>query len=302
MDFFKDFTPHSFTRGDIRIHYRRAGQGAPVLLLHGYPQTHVCWHQVAPRLAEQYTVICPDLRGYGDSSKPPGLPDHANYSKREMAQDMHALMTELGWSRYHLIGHDRGARVSHRLALDHSEAVHSLAILDVSPTLKMYESTNLELAKAYYHWYLMLQPTPLPERLLAGHVPLTLMQGAATAGRNMANLSKFSEVAMSEYVRVFADPAAIHASCEDYRASGGIDLEHDRADRDAGRRLHMPVLALWGANGVVGQQFDCLANWREVAHDVQGQALPCGHFLPEEAPEETYNALHAFLQRHPLPA
>ena len=297
MSLFPGFERQQFTSSGATINYLRAGTGAPVLLLHGYPQTHACWHHIAPELAQQYTVICPDLRGYGDSSKPPGLPDHSNYSKRAMALDMAELMTSLGFERFHLVGHDRGGRVAHRLAADHSERVHTLSLLDISPTLKMFECTDMAFAKAYYHWFLMLQPAPLPEEMLAGRVPFNLL---GRVGREEPDLSKFSEEAVSEYVRVFADPAAIHASCEDYRAAGSIDLEHDRADRQAGRKIQMPVLAMWGSEGVVASMFDCLADWREVATDVVGLALPCGHFIPEESPKETLAAIQSFLNTHPL--
>lgn len=299
MDLFPGFTRGRFHAGGAEIHYVRGGAGAPVLLLHGYPQTHACWHRIAPLLAQHCTVVCADLRGYGDSSKPAGLPDHSNYSKRAMAQDMVELMASLGFERFHLVGHDRGGRVAHRLAADHPRRVHTLAVLDISPTLKMFESTNLAFATAYYHWFLMLQPPPLPEQMLAGRVPFNIL---GRVGREEPDLGKFDDEAVREYVRCFADPAAIHASCEDYRAAGTIDLEHDRADRAAGRKLRMPVLALWGDEGVVARLFDCLADWREVAEDVSGRALPCGHFVPEEAPAETLAEITAFLRRHPLEA
>lgn len=299
MDLFPGFTQHRFQASDAVIHYVRHGTGTPVLLLHGYPQTHACWHRIAPQLARDHTVICADLRGYGDSSKPPGLPDHANYSKRAMAQDMVELMASLGFERFHLVGHDRGGRVAHRLAADHPQRVHTLTVLDISPTLKMFESTNLAFATAYYHWFLMLQPPPLPEQMLAGRVPFNIL---GRVGRAEPDLSKFEQAAVREYIRCFAEPAAIHASCEDYRAAGTIDLVHDRADRSAGRKLKMPMLALWGGEGVIARLFDCLADWREVAEGVSGRALPCGHFVPEEAPQETLAELTAFLQRHPLEA
>lgn len=299
MDLFPGFARHRFQATGAAIHYVKAGTGTPVLLLHGYPQTHACWHRIAPLLAREHTVVCADLRGYGDSSKPPGLPDHANYSKRAMAQDMVELMASLGFERFHLVGHDRGGRVAHRLAADHPRRVHTLAVLDISPTLKMFESTNLAFATAYYHWFLMLQPPPLPEQMLAGRVPFNIL---GRVGRAEPDLSKFDEAAVREYIRCFAEPAAIHASCEDYRAAGTIDLVHDRADRAAGRKLEMPVLALWGAEGVIARLFDCLSDWREVAGNVTGRALPCGHFVPEEAPQETLAELIAFLQRHPLEA
>ncbi|MEY2809561.1 MAG: hypothetical protein RLZ66_1072 [Pseudomonadota bacterium] len=297
MSLFPGFEVGRFQSSGANIHYRRAGAGEPVLLLHGYPQTHACWHHLAPELAQRYTVVCPDLRGYGDSSKPVGLPDHANYSKRAMARDMVELMAALGFEKFHLIGHDRGGRVSHRLAADHPQQVHSLTVMDISPTLRMFERTDMAFARAYYHWFFMLQPPPLPEQMLQGQVPFNIL---GRVGREEPDLSKFSKEAVSEYVRCFADPAAIHASCEDYRAAGTIDLEHDRADRAAGLKLKMPMMALWGAEGVVGNMFDCLADWRAVAEQVTGRAIPCGHFIPEEAPEETLAEVSAFLALHPM--
>src|SRR4051794_19540432 len=193
-------------------------------------------------MAPRYRVICTDRRGYGDSSKPPGLPDHSNYAKRAMALDMVEVMEALGDRHFHLVGHDRGARVAHRLARDHGERVQTLTVLDISPTLKMFESTSMAFATAYYHWFLMLQPAPLPEQMLAGQVLFYIL---GRVGRTKANLKKFAKEAVAEYVRCFSDPRVIHASCEDYRAAGTIDLEHDRADR--GRKLPMPVQALWGS-------------------------------------------------------
>lgn len=297
MSLFPGFQSKHFQATGANIHYKISGSGDPVLLLHGYPQTHVCWHHIAPVLAQHYTVVCADLRGYGDSSKPAGLPDHSNYAKRAMALDMVELMSALGFERFHLVGHDRGGRVSHRLAADHPTRVHTLTVLDISPTLKMFESTDMAFARAYYHWFLMLQAPPLPEQMLIGKVPLNIL---GRVGREEPDLSKFNEEAVRDYVRSYADMAAIHASCEDYRAAGTIDLEHDRADRSAGIRLTMPVLALWGANAVVGTMFDCLADWQEVATQVQGRALPCGHFIPEEAPQETLQELQAFFHVNPL--
>ena len=297
MELFPGFERRRFQSSGAAINYLRAGTGDPVLLLHGYPQTHACWHRIAPELAQRYTVICADLRGYGDSSKPPGLPDHSNYSKRAMAQDMVELMTSLGWKRFHLVGHDRGARVAHRLAADHPQRVHTLAVLDISPTLKMFERTDMAFAKAYYHWFLMLQPAPLPEDMLAGRVPFNIL---GRVGRAEPDLSQFSTEAVREYVRCYGDAEAIHASCEDYRAAGSIDLDHDRADRAAARKLPMPVLALWGRDGVIASMFACLADWREVASNVTGRALPCGHFIPEEAPLEALAEIEAFLRAHPL--
>lgn len=293
MKLFPGFEQGVVETSGATINYVAAGAGEPMLLLHGYPETLACWHAIAPALAKDYRVVCADLRGYGDSSKPAGLPDHSNYSKRAMALDMVELMATLGHETFHLVGHDRGARVSHRLARDHVARVRTLTVLDISPTLKMFESTNLAFATAYYHWFLMLQPAPLPEQMLAGQVPFNVL---GRVGRAEPDLTPYDPQAIAEYVRCFSDPAAIHASCEDYRAAGTIDLEHDRADR--GRKLDIPVLALWGSRAVVGKMFDCLADWREVASNVTGRALDCGHFIPEEAPEETLAEIKAFIARH----
>lgn len=284
-----------FKRGSVQtsgatINYLAAGTGEPVLLLHGYPETHVCWHRIAPELAKRYRVICADLRGYGGSSKPEGLPDHSNYSKRAMGLDMVELMHALGHRTFHLVGHDRGGRVAHRLTRDHEVCVRTLTVLDISPTLKMFESTNLAFATAYYHWFLMLQPPPLPEKMLAGQVPFNVL---GRVGRAEPDLSAFDREAIDTYARAFEDPRAIHASCEDYRASGTIDLEHDRAD--TGRKINTPLLVLWGAQAVVGRMFDCLADWREVANKVTGRAIDCGHFLPEEAPQEVLAEIERFI-------
>jgi haloacetate dehalogenase len=278
----------------VTIQCAVAGQGPPILMLHGYPQTHVMWHRVAPELAQAHTLVCADLRGYGDSSKPRGLPDHSNYSKRVMAEDMVGVMLALGHERFHVVGHDRGARVAHRLARDHGARVRSLTVLDISPTLKMYDSTSMAFARAYYHWFLFIQPEPVPEKMVAA-VGL-----AGMFGRQGVILSSPSDLfaprALKEYFRCF-DTRTIHASCEDYRASAGIDLEHDRAD--LARKLAMPVLAIWGTRGVIGRLFDCAADWREVADDVTGIAVDSGHFVAEERPAEVTQAIRSFLAQHP---
>jgi haloacetate dehalogenase len=290
---FPGFAARKIRTSGATINLVTAGDGPPVLLLHGYPETHAMWHKIAPALAKKYTVVCADLRGYGDSSKPKGLPDHSNYSKRAMARDMVEVMDRLGHRSFHLVGHDRGGRVAHRLARDWPGRVRTLTVLDISPTLKMYESTDMAFARAYYHWFFLIQPAPLPERLLAGQVPSYIL---GRIGRGESGLKHFSPAARREYLRAFGDPRTIHATCEDYRAAATIDLAHDRRDR--GRKLAVPVLALWGKQGVIEARFDCLRDWREVAKDVSGRALPCGHFLPEEAPEPTRREIERFLRRH----
>ena len=287
MSLFPGFKARKVRTSGATIHAISGGRGPAVLLLHGYPETHAMWHKVAPALARDYTVVCPDLRGYGASSKPAGLPDHSNYSKRAMAQDMAEVMTALGHERFHLVGHDRGARVAHRLARDHGARVRSLAVLDVSPTLRMYESTDLAFATAYWHWFFLIQKAPLPERMLEGQVPGFIL------GR-LGRAVKFDPRAVREYVRAFRDPRCIHATCEDYRAAATIDLEHDR--KDLRRKLAMPVLALWGRRGVIQRLFTPLADWKAVAKDVRGKALDCGHFLPEEKPAAVLAELRRFLK------
>jgi haloacetate dehalogenase len=291
---FPGFARRRLRTSGATINLVTAGKGPPLLLLHGYPETHAMWHKMAPDLARDYTVVCADLRGYGDSSKPKGLPDHSNYSKRAMAQDMVEVMERLGHGTFHLVGHDRGARVAHRLARDHGARVKTLSVLDISPTLRMYESTDQAFATAYYHWFFLIQKPPLPEQFLAGRVPGYIL---GRLGRGRGGLRHFSRAAVEEYERAFRDPKCIHATCEDYRASAGIDLAHDRRDRS--KKLRLPVLVLWGRRGVVGRMFEPLRDWREVAAHVSGRALPCGHFLPEEAPRETLRELRRFLRRHP---
>ena len=292
MTLFPGFASRRIRTSGATINVRFGGKGDPVLLLHGYPETHAMWHKVAPSLARDYTVVCADLRGYGDSSKPKGVPGHANYSKRAMALDMAEVMQTLGFPRFHLVGHDRGARVAHRLARDHSRRVQSLTVLDISPTLKMYQSTNMQFAKAYYHWFFLIQKAPLPERMLAGQVPWYILR---RLGRGPSGVKHFDKRAIAEYVRAFKDPRTIHATCEDYRAAATIDLVHDR--KDFRKKLQMPVLALWGKHGVVEALFNCLSDWREVASDVRGRALQCGHFIPEEKPKELLAELRRFLGR-----
>jgi haloacetate dehalogenase len=257
------------------------GNGPPLLLLHGHPQTHAIWHRVAPGLAEHRTLVLADLRGYGDSGKPRGTTDHGNYSRRTMAVDAVAVMKACGFGRFAVLAHDRGARVAHRLAADHPDAIERLVLLDIAPTLAMYAKTDETFARAYWHWFFLIQPAPLPERLIeadpAGYVRDVI-------GSRSAGLAPFDRRALAEYQRCAALAGAAHGICEDYRASAGIDLAHDRIDRAADRRLPMPVLVLWGAEGVVERCFRPLDEWRRVADDVRGEALPCGHYLAEEAP------------------
>ena len=271
------------------VHAVIGGSGPPLLLLHGYPQTHAMWHRIAPRLAERFTVVCTDLRGYGDSDKPEGGECSVNYSKRAMAADQVVVMHALGFSRFMLAGHDRGGRVAHRLCLDHPHAVERVAVLDIAPTRIMYGNTDKAFASAYYHWFFLIQPFDLPERLI-GADPVYYLR--KKIGGWSGGLSPFDPRALAEYERCFRNPATIHASCEDYRAAAGIDLEHDAADD--GARIACPLLVLWGAKGVVNRLFDPIADWGSVATDVQGRALPTGHFLAEEAPEETLAELQGF--------
>lgn len=277
----------------LRLRVRVAGSGPPVLLLHGYPQTHHCWHMVAPQMVQAgFTVVVSDLRGYGDSDKPASCENHETYSKRAMAADQVALMSRLGFSRFSVAGHDRGARVAHRLGLDHREAVERLAVLDIAPTATMYERTNKEFATGYYHWFFLIQPAPLPERMIGADPAFYLRSKLAAWSKG--NTAAFTEAAVAEYIRCFSDPSCLAATCEDYRAAASIDLVHDAEDAD--KRLQMPLLALWGANGLVGKLYDVLEVWREKADSVEGYALPCGHFLPEEVPDETSAALIGFFK------
>jgi haloacetate dehalogenase len=278
--------------GDVSINLVIGGDGPPVLLLHGYPQTLAMWHRVAPALARSFTVVATDLRGYGDSSKPPGDERHERYSKRAMAADQVSVMAALGFDRFAMVGHDRGGRVAHRLAIDHPGAVTAAAVLDIVPTRTVLRSVDRHVAAAYYHWFLLAQPDGLPERLV-GNDPIyflhRILGGLGTAP------AAFAQAAVAEYERCF-DGATIHASCEDYRAAASIDLEHDDADVEAGRLVACPLLVLWGERGRMHGLFDVLATWEERAIHARGRALPCGHFLAEERPEETAAALLDFLR------
>ncbi|MET0541271.1 MAG: alpha/beta hydrolase [Variovorax sp.] len=285
------FTPFDVQRGSVRLHGRIGGRGAPLLLLHGHPQTHVIWHRVAPLLADRFTLVMMDLRGYGDSGRPAGGPDHVAYSKREMALDAMAVMQSHGFERFGVLAHDRGARVAHRLAADHPAAVTRMLLLDIAPTLAMYRDTSDAFARAYWHWFFLIQPPPLPEALIESD-PSRYVRSAM--GNRHAGLAPFAPDALAEYERCAAIPGSAHAVCEDYRASASIDLEHDRIDVGSGLRLQQPLKVLWGGQGVVGRCFDVLALWRERAVDVSGHALPCGHYLPEEAPQQVADEARSF--------
>jgi haloacetate dehalogenase len=276
----------------VDINFRIGGSGPSLLLLHGHPQTHVIWHKVVATLAERFTVVAADLRGYGDSSKPAATADHSSYSKREMARDMVALMTELGFPTFSVLAHDRGARVAHRLVLDHPDVVKRMVLLDIAPTLAMYSQTHEAFARAYWHWFFLIRPAPLPETLLEADPEQYLR---SVMGSRVAGMAPFTDEAFAEYLRCARLPGAAHAVCEDYRASASIDLEHDRADIAAGNHLQLPLLVLWGAQGVVGRCFDPLKEWREVASNVQGKALPGGHYLAEENPQELLAEVLPFL-------
>ena len=285
-------TPH----GGATIHAAVGGSGPPVLLLHGYPQTLAMWEHVAPRLAERFTVVCADLRGYGRSSKPPTDERHAPYSKREMALDMVQLMEALGHGRFHIGSHDRGARVAHRLAADHPNAVQSLAVLDIAPTREMYRLTDEAFARAYWHWFWLILPSPHPERMIGADPEAFWRQKCTQAwAGGTPGQGPFSEAALVDYLLCWT-PETIHASCEDYRAAASIDIEHDDADGE--RRIDVPLLALWGANGAIERCFDCLALWRERATNVSGHALPGGHYLAEELPDDVTAALLDHFSKH----
>lgn len=292
-DLFPGFSVQDIDTDDgVRLRVRVGGRGRPLLLVHGHPQTHAIWHKVAPTLAEQFTLVLADLRGYGDSSKPAGDAQHANYSKRTMARDLLRAMHALGHTQFDVLAHDRGARVAHRLALDHAAAVRRLVLLDVAPTLAMYEQTGEAFARAYWHWFFLIQPAPLPERLIEADPAAYVRE---VMGRRSAGLAPFDPRALAAYQRALALPGTAHGICEDYRASAGIDLDHDRADRERGVRLAMPLLALWGREGVVHRCFQPLEEWRRVADDVRGEALPCGHYIAEEAPDALLAQVLPFL-------
>jgi haloacetate dehalogenase len=297
LPWFDDFEQRDFTLSSATLHVRlprQAQDGRPaLLLLHGFPQTHVMWQRVAAQLAQDFYLVMPDLRGYGDSSKAPGLPDHSNYSKRAMAQDMVDLMDALCIKQFGVCGHDRGGRVAHRLALDHPGRVNRLCVIDIAPTLDMYAATDMAFARAYYHWFHLIQPSPLPETMIGGN-PLPYLHHKL-GGWGTGGMAHIEAQALAEYERCFTLPGTLHTMCEDYRASAGIDLEHDRESRDRGERIACDTLVLWGARGVVQRLFEPLALWQaQCSARVSGEAMAAGHFIPEELPAQTASQLRAF--------
>ena len=297
-DLFPGFASERIDVGGLILNVRIGGEGEPLLLLHGYPQTHVCWHRIAPALAARFRLVIPDLRGYGESDVPPDEVEHAAFSKRAMAGDAVALMTRAGFARFHVAAHDRGARAAYRLALERPERVASLAVLDIIPTLEVWEGMRAESALAAYHWLFLAQPVPMPERLIAADAAAYVEHTLAswTAARSLA---AFDPRALAHYRVALADPARVHAVCEDYRAGATIDRRHDAEDRAAGRRITCPTLALWGRNYMGRGGRGPLDIWRDWAPAVEGRELASGHFLAEEAPDATVSALLDFLARAP---
>jgi haloacetate dehalogenase len=293
-----DLFPPEFRREKIdtsgaSINMMVGGNGPPLLLLHGYPQTHVMWHKIAPQLASDFSLVIPDLRGYGDSSKPPEGENHIAYSKRAMAQDQVEVMEKLGFTRFGMVAHDRGARVGHRLALDHPNRLSKLVLMDILPTLYLYRTSNHKFATAYWHWFFLIRPAPFPETLIANSSDFFLK---SLIGGLIGGLipNAITPEAYGEYLRCFRDPGTIHGGCEDYRASATIDLAHDEADID--HKIQCPLLVLWGEKGFLGPNYDFLSVWRERALSVNGKGIPAGHFLPEEAPDLTLAEVRRFMQ------
>jgi haloacetate dehalogenase len=287
---FADFEQKFIETSGARINVLKGGSGFPVLLLHGYPQTHVMWHKIAPLLAQEFTVIATDMRGYGDSAKPKGNEDHSNYSKRTMARDQVEVMSQLGYEEFYLVGHNRGARVSYRLTLDYPQKVKKLAVMDIIPTYRMYANTDKDFATFYYHWFFLIQPSPLPETLIGSNPEFFLRN---CLERWSQDFSAFTPEALAEYIRCFSAPETIHSTCEDYRASATIDLIDDEFDMT--EKIHCPLLVLWGSNGLIERKYDVLSTWWSRGSNIRGKSIECGHFLPEEAPEDTYAALREFL-------
>ena len=291
---FDEFRKSTLKVNGIKINYVIGGSGPPILLLHGYPQTHFMWHKIASELSAHFTVVASDLRGYGDSDKPPSDKIHMPYSKKESGNDQVQLMEQLGFKKFQLVGHDRGGRVGHRMALDYPELIQKLVVMDIAPTYTMYRTTDMDFAVAYYHWFFLIQPFDFPEKMIGQNPRYYLEKKFGQWGRDG---SAFTNEAFNEYLRCFT-PATIHASCEDYRASATIDLKHDQLDIDRQNKIRCPVLCLWGQKGFVGSKYNVVSEWSKWSvNSVHGHEINCGHYLPEEAPKETLNALLNFLNR-----
>ena len=292
----ENFETLQMERDGVVLTVRRGGQGAPLLLLHGHPQTHAMWHRVAPELARHFELVLMDLRGYGDSGRPAAGAESQAYSKREMALDALHVMRACGHQRFGVLAQDRGARVAHRLALDHPDAVARLLLLDIAPTLAMYRNTTEAFARAYWHWFFLIQPTVLPEALIESD-PVRYIR--SVMGSRHAGLAAFAPEAFAEYERCIALPGTAASMCADYRAGAGIDLQHDQADMDAGRRITQPLHVLWGEHGAVARCFDVPALWRAAADHFTGRTVPCGHYIAEEAPQLLLDESLAFFRSNP---
>jgi haloacetate dehalogenase len=298
---FEGFRLESIDTGEAALRVRYGGSGPPILLLHGHPQTHFMWHGVAADLARDFTVVAPDLRGYGESSKPPTTDDHEPYSKRAMARDVVALMRHLGFERFAVAGHDRGGRVAYRLALDHPDRVSRLAVLDILPTSEHFRRADMQFGLGYWHWFFLAQRFDVPERII-GADPLRFFTRDWARDANGTPISPpyHAPEAVEDYLRCYANPDTVHATCEDYRAGATFDFQVDEADRAAGHRITCPMLALWAAKGALPRWYDVLAIWRDWADDVRGGPIASGHFMAEEAPEQTIAELREFFSNREL--
>ncbi|MDB9972142.1 alpha/beta hydrolase [Alphaproteobacteria bacterium] len=288
---FKNFKQDIIEVNGVNINYKIGGKGEPLLLLHGYPQSHVLWRKIAPLFAENYTVICSDLRGYGDSDKPQSDKKHLTYSKKTMGLDQNELMKKLGFKEYFLVGHDRGGRVAHRMAIDFKENIKKISVLDIVPTSHVFKNTNAILAKRYYHWFFLIQSYPLPETMIGNDPEYYIRSKLQMWG---ANNEYLTEEIIQEYLRCFTTET-IQASCEDYRAGASIDLVHHEEDFD--KKISCPLQVLWGSKATIEELYDPIKVWKEWALNVEGQSIDCGHFLPEESPVETYNAIINFFKK-----
>ena len=288
---FKNFSENYFSNGKVKIFYRMGGKGYPLLLLHGYPQNHYMWYLTAPELMKRFTIIIPDLRGYGQSSAPKRASSHNKYSKKMMAKDLIKLMDYLNFKNFFVVGHDRGGRVAHRLARDNRDRIDRLMVIDICPTLDMYELTDVKFAQAYFHWFFLTQPIGVPEKMIGSDpkfwVKLCL--------NSWSDNHDFSDVE-KKYIQAFLSPDKIHATCEDYRASATIDLEHDIQDRH--NKLSLPIHVIWGKKSYIGKSFNPIEIWQKYTSSVvTGKAIKCGHFIPEESPKETINEIISFFKR-----